>query len=72
MDIDFYEGGEMDIDFYEEESQMDNSLSEDFEGSHYSEESDNSLSEDSPDSHYSEESVSVEDRICVDILLQSI
>ena len=67
MDIDFYEGGEMDIDFYEEESQIDNSLPEDFEDSHCSEESDDSLSE---DSHYSEESV--EDRICVDIMLESI
>ena len=70
MDIDFYEGGEMDIDFYEEESQIDNSLSEDFEDSHCSEESDDSLSEDSQDSHYSEESV--EDRIHVDIMLESI
>ena len=64
MDIDFYEGGEF---FSEEESQIYNSLSEDFEDSHYSEEPDDSLSEDSQDSHYSEESISVEDRICVDI-----
>ena len=69
MDIEFYEGGDF---FSKEESQIDNSLSEDFEDSHYSEESDNSLSQDSQDSHYSEESVSVEDRICVDILLESI
>ena len=60
----------MDIDFYEEESQIDNSLSEDFEDSHCSEESDDSLSEDSQDSHYSEESV--DDRIHADILLKSI
>ena len=35
MDIDFCEGGKMDIDFYEVESQIDNSFSEDFEDSHY-------------------------------------
>ena len=52
MDIEFYEEGD---NFSEEESQIDNSLSED-----------------SKDSHYSEESVSVEDRIHVDILLESI
>ena len=61
----FYEGGEMDIDFYEERSQIDNSLSGDFVDSHCSEESDDSLSEIS-----SEESV--EDRIHVDIMLESI
>ena len=69
MDIDYYEGGEF---FSKEESQIDNSLSEDFEDSHYSEESGNSVSEGSQDSHYSEESVSVEDRICADTLLELI
>ena len=52
----------MDIEFYEERDNFSKEESQ----------IDNSLSEDSEDSNYSEDAVSVEDRIHVDILLESI